>query len=58
MAGHAPPKPPSADHDSLFTVPRWPATWRMLEVDEIKTVPLVPCSPPFVERLSGTLRRE
>jgi hypothetical protein len=30
----------------------------VLEVVEIKTVPYVPLSHPFVERLVGTLRRE
>ena len=30
----------------------------VLEVTEIKTVPYVPFSHPFVERLVGTLRRE
>ena len=30
----------------------------MLEVAEIKIVPYVPLSHPFVERLIGTLRRE
>ncbi|MQA28827.1 MAG: transposase [Luteitalea sp.] len=30
----------------------------MLEIDEIKTVPYVPVSHPFVERLIGTRRRE
>jgi hypothetical protein len=30
----------------------------MLEIDEIKTVPQVPLSHPFVERVIGTLRRE
>ena len=30
----------------------------MLEIDEIKTVPYVPLSHPFVERLIGTVRRE
>jgi hypothetical protein len=29
-----------------------------LEIDEIKTVPYVPLSHPFVERLIGSLRRE
>ena len=28
------------------------------EIDEIKTVPQVPLSHPFVERLIGTMRRE
>ena len=30
----------------------------MLAVTEIKTVPYVPLSHPFVERLIGTVRRE
>ena len=31
---------------------------RVLEIQEIKTVPYVPLSHPFVERLIGTIRRE
>jgi hypothetical protein len=31
---------------------------RILDVEEIKTVPYVPLSHPFVERLIGTIRRE
>jgi hypothetical protein len=34
------------------------ANLRVLEVTEIKTVPYVPLSHPFVERLIGTVRRE
>ena len=34
------------------------ANLRILEIDEIKTVPDVPLSHPCVERLIGTLRRE
>ena len=34
------------------------ANLRILEIDEIKTVPSVPLSHPFVERLIGTMRRE
>ncbi len=30
----------------------------MLDITEIKTVPYVPMSHPFVERLIGTIRRE
>ena len=37
---------------------QWLANLRVLEVAEIKTVPYVPLSHPFVERLIGTLRRE
>ena len=31
---------------------------RILEIDEIKIVPRVPMSHPFVERLIGTIRQE
>ena len=34
------------------------ANLRILEIDEVKTVPHVPRSHPFVERLIGTTRRE
>jgi hypothetical protein len=37
---------------------QWQANLRILEVAEIKTVPYVPLSHPFVERLIGTVRRE
>src|SRR5207249_3577159 len=52
------PKHVSTDHDPLFRFHRWLANLRVLEIDEIKTVPNVPVSHPFVERLIGTLRRE
>ncbi len=52
------PKYLSSDHDSLFRFEQWQANLRILEVTEIKTVPYVPLSHPFVERLIGTLRRE
>ena len=46
------------NHDPLFEVHRSTANLRILEIDEIKTVPHVPLSHPFVERLIGTVRRE
>ncbi len=48
----------SSDNDPLFEFHRWKANLRILEVTEIKTVPYVPLSHPFVERLIGTVRRE
>ena len=36
----------------------WEANLRVLNVEQIKTVPYVPLSHPFIERLIGTLRRE
>jgi transposase InsO family protein len=52
------PRHLSTDHDPLFEAHRWQANLRILEIDEVKTVPHVPCSHPFVERLIGTIRRE
>ena len=52
------PKYLSTDNDSLYRFQQWLANLRVLEVTEIKTVPYVPLSHPFVERLIGTLRRE
>ena len=56
--GQRTPRHLSTDHDPLFEAHRWKANLRILEIDEIKTVPHVPMSHPFVERLIGTLRRE
>jgi putative transposase len=52
------PKYLSSDHDPLYRFHQWQANLRVLEVKEIKTVPYVPLSHPFVERLIGTIRRE
>ena len=48
----------SSDHDPLFVFHRWRANLRRLEITAIKSVPLVPMSHPFIERLIGTVRRE
>ena len=58
MQGRGAPRHLSTDHDPLFEAHRWTANLRILEIDEIKTVPHVPRSHPFVERLIGTTRRE
>jgi transposase InsO family protein len=52
------PKAISTDHDPLFEFHRWKANLRILEIQEIKTVPHVPLSHPFIERIIGTIRRE
>ena len=36
----------STDHDPLFEAHRWKANLRILEIDEVKTVPHVPMSSP------------
>jgi hypothetical protein len=58
IRGHSLPKYLSSDHDPLYRFHQCEANLRMLEVTEIKTVPYVPLSHSFVERLIGTIRRE
>ncbi len=58
IARQAMPRLLSSDHDPLFRSHRWQANLRILEVDEIKSIPLTPRSHAFVERLIGTIRRE
>jgi putative transposase len=48
----------SSDHDPVYKFHQWQANLRTLAVTEIKTVPYVPLSHPFVERIIGTIRRE
>ena len=58
ICGKSLPKYLSSDQDPLYRFHPWKANLRVLDVTEIKTVPYVPLSHPFVERLMGTLRRE
>jgi putative transposase len=58
FAGNSLPKYLSSDHDPLYPFHQWQANLRVLGVTEIKTVPYLPLSHPFVERLIGTVRRE
>ncbi|MEX2125245.1 MAG: integrase core domain-containing protein [Woeseia sp.] len=58
IRGAGSPKYVSSDHDPLFRFHQWKANLRILEVTEVKTLPYVPISHPFVERLIGTIRRE
>ena len=58
IARQALPKHLSSDNDPLFRFHRWRANLRVLEVNELKTVPSTPRSHAFVERLIGTIRRE
>ena len=58
IRGLSRPKRLSSDHDPLYRFHQWCANLRVLQVTEVKSVPYVPLSHPFVERLIGTLRRE
>jgi len=57
-SGNGWPKRISSDNDPLFQYQRWKANLRVLEIEEIKSLPHVPMSHPFVERLIGSVRRE
>ena len=48
----------SSDNDPLFQYHCWRANLRILNIEEIKSIPYTPCSHPFVERLIGAIRRE
>ena len=48
----------STDHHPLFHLHRSLANLRVLDIEEIRSVPYAPTSHPFVERLIGTIRRE
>jgi len=58
IRGHGLPRYLSSDHDPLYRFHQWQANLRILEVTEIKTLPYIPLSHPFVERLIGTIRRK
>jgi len=55
IAGGEPPRYVSSDHDPLFTYHRWQANLRILDVGEIKSLPYVPRSHPFVERITRAI---
>lgn len=57
-SGQGWPQHISTDNDPLFEYHRWKANLRVLEIEEVKSLPYVPMSHPFVERLIGSVRRE
>ena len=58
IAGQQLPQYLSSDHSPLIQYHRWQANLRVLGIKEVKTVPYVPLSYAFVDRLIGTVRRE
>ena len=48
----------STDNDPLFKFYQWQSNLRVLEIDEIKSVPYTPTSHPFVERLIRSIRED
>jgi len=58
IAGNNLPKRLSFDNAPIFQFRQWNANLGILEIEPIRTVPYVPVSHPFIERLIGTIRRE
>jgi putative transposase len=58
ISGKSLPKYLSSDNDPLFLFHRWQCNLRVLDVEELKSVPGTPTSHPFIERVIGTTRRE
>jgi transposase InsO family protein len=58
MARHDPPHYLSTDNDPLFRFHRWRTNLRIMDIEEIKSLPFVPRSHPFVERMIRTIREE
>lgn len=57
-SGRSWPARVSTDNGPLLQYYRWKANLRVLEIEEIKSLPHIPMSHPFVERLIGSIRRE
>ena len=58
IVGQSLPVRMSFDHDPLFQFQRWQANLRILGIEPVQSVPGVPWSHPFVERLIRSLRTE
>ena len=58
ISGTDPPHRLSTDNDPLFKFHRWRANLRILDVNEVKSVPYLPMSHPFIERVIGTIRHK
>ena len=52
------PKYLSSDNAPLFQYHQWKANLRIFEIEEVKSIPYVPCSHPFVESLIKFIRFE
>ena len=58
ISGQPLPKYLSSDNDPLYLFHRWQANLRVLEIEEIESVPGIPQSHPYIERVIGSARRE
>ena len=58
LPSHSPADQSGVRNDPLFQYHRWKANLRVLDIEEIKSLPHMPMSHPFVERLIGSVRWE
>jgi putative transposase len=58
VSGKQLPKYLISDNDPLFEFHRWKANLRVLDIEEIKSMPYNPNSHPFIERLISSCRSE
>jgi len=58
VSGNPTPKYLSSDNDPIFLFHRWQANLRILDIEEIKSIPGTPTSHPFIERVIRTTRNE
>ena len=58
ISGRNLPRYLSSDNDSIFELHRWKANLSILDIEEIKSLPYIPMSHPFVERLIRVCRNE
>jgi len=58
ISGKNLPRYLSSDNDPILQFHRWKANLRILDIKEIKSLPYVPMSHPFVERLIRICRNE
>ena len=56
-SNHGWPERISTDNDPLYRYRQWKANLRVLDIEEVKSLPHFPMSHPFVERLIGSIRR-
>ncbi len=58
LSGQGRPQRLSFDHDPWFECKRGQAHLRVRAIESVRRVPYPPVSPPFMERLIGTVGRE
>jgi len=58
ICNESPPKYLSRDHDPLFNYHLWGVNLDLYGIEELKSIPFIPQSHPYIERAIGTVRQE